>query len=663
MFRFVLLIFCGLMILSNQADAQRRTSTPKRQIFAPKKKPATPVTQQPAAIPADTTGQPKPAQVTAPAADTTSKIDSTIIDNDLPISNDTLTEKEAEEQLEKTAVKTVADSVHAYKIIIDDISYLSVCPGTTITIPFKTDGPFDEGNTFIAYLIDASGKSVPISLPVKKSPIKAVIPSYKIGGEVYRIQVISSIPVVRSQEVSLRLLQTPAARIEVADGTQSVRIMPGQEAHLRVSLTGTAPWSFRLSDSTTVYQTMSNPHYLIVKPRDVKAYKILGISNACGSGTMSGEAIVNVNNNPEPKLELKEVDKIAKLCSGIPFQVPFNATGKYKDGNKFVVQIADRTGAFKTISAPDTTGYIMTEIPATYKPGEYKLRVTSSAPYLVSQTTNVSIVSPTVTVLQKDSLRLGENETGELTLKFTGGGPWFVLLSDGTYENNIQESPYKIKVKPFYDTNYQITSAGGLCGVGKFSGTAKVSVKSPPASITLEKLPQNMVCAGSTIDIPYKTEGRYNAGNKFVVQITDKSGRFVSLPTTVTPTSMKVKIAGVAVGDTIRTQKIRIISSSPAVSSAIEEIDVIAPDRAVGEVSGRGTVTAGRSTRIQLKFKNGLPPWSFTLSDGTAINGTFLNPYLISVSPTTTTEYKISSLKSGCGTGSGKGSAIVTVDN
>jgi hypothetical protein len=664
MFRFVLLIFCGLVFLSNQADAQRRSSTPKRQIFAPKKKAPAPAKQQPAVIPADTVIQPKPVQVTTPAVDTTGKIDSTaIIDNDLPVSKDTLTEKEAEEQLEKTAVKTVADSVRSYKIIIEDISYLSVCPGTTITIPFKTDGPFDEDNTFIAHLIDVTGKSVPISLPVKKSPIKAVIPSYKIGGEVYRIQIISSIPVVRSQEVPLRLLQTPAARIEVIDGTQSVRIMPGQEAHLRVSLTGTAPWSFRLSDSTIVHQTMSNPHYLIVKPRDVKAYKITGISNACGSGTMSGEAIVNVNNNPEPKLELKEVDKIAKLCSGIPFQVPFNATGKYKEGNKFVVQIADRTGAFKTISAPDTSGYIMTEIPATYKPGEYKLRVTSSAPYLVSQTTNVTIVSPTVTVLQKDSIRLGENETGELTLKFTGGGPWFALLSDGTYENNIQESPYKIKVKPFYDTNYQITSAGGLCGVGKFSGTAKVTVKSPPASITLEKLTQNMVCAGSTIDIPYKTEGRYNPGNKFVVQVTDKSGRFVSLPTTVTPTSMKVKISGVAAGDTIRTQKIRIISSSPAVSSAIEELDVIAPDKAVGEVSGRGTITAGRSTRIQLKFKNGLPPWSFTLSDGTAINGTFLNPYLISVSPATTTEYTISSLKSGCGTGSGRGSAIVTVDN
>jgi hypothetical protein len=661
MFRLVFVIFFGLILFSGQAEAQRRTVSPRKQLLTPKKK--APVPQQTAPRVDSSKTQSAP-PVTTPVPDTSAATPDTLAipENTSKASGDTLTEKAAEEMLEKET-KTVADSMHAFKITIDDISYLSVCPGTNITIPFKTEGPFDEDNTFTAYIIDASGKSVAMSLPVKKSPIKAVIPSYKIGGEVYRIQIAASIPVVRSQEVPLRLLQSPNARIDFPDGTASVRIMPGQEAHLRVNLSGTAPWSFRLSDSTTVLHTLSNPHYLIVKPTDVKAYKITGVSNACGSGTVSGEAIVNVNNNPEPKLELKETEKIAKLCAGVPFQVPFNATGKFKEGNKFIVQIAERTGAFKSISVPDTTGFVTTEIPATYKPGEYKLRVTSTSPYLVSQTANVSIVSPTVATLQKDSLRLGENESGELTMKFTGGGPWFVLLSDGTYENNIQESPYKIKVKPIYDTNYQITSAGGLCGVGKFSGSAKVTVKSPPASITLEKLPQNMVCAGSTIEIPYKTEGRYNPNNKFTVQMTDKSGRFVSLPTTVTPTVMKVKIAAAAVGDTIKTQKIRIISTSPAVSSAIEELDVIAPDKAVGEVSGRGTVTAGRSTRIQLKFKNGLPPWSFTLSDGTAINGTFLNPYLISVSPNTTTEYAISSLKSGCGAGTGKGSAIITVEN
>jgi hypothetical protein len=656
MLRSVFIIFFGLLIYSCPALGQNRKPVPSGRQVSPSKK----ATGRPASQPAVVT---RPGTV-APA-DTVKTDTLNPVGNDpnvLEITPDSMTEKAAEDKLE-SAEKSVADSVHAYRIIADDISYLSVCPGTNVTLPFKTQGPFDEGNTFTAYIIDAAGKSIAISLPVKSGPIKAVIPSYKIGGEVYRIQIISTIPVVRSQEVSLRLLQLPTAKIEVADGTQSVRIMPGQEAQLRVHLSGTAPWSFRLSDTTTVLNTLSNPHYIAVKPADVKAYKLLAVSNSCGSGITSGEAIVNVNNNPEPKLELKEAEKLARLCSGVPFQVPFNATGKFKEGNHFIVQIADRTGAYKTISSPDTTGFITTQIPADYKPGEYRLRVISSAPYLVTQAVNVTIVSSTVATLQRDSLHLGENQSGALTVKFTGGGPWFVLLSDGTYENNIQESPYKIKVKPLYDTDYQITSAGGLCGVGQFSGRAKVSVKSAPASITLEKLPQNLVCSGSSIDIPYKTEGRYNPGNKFTVQITDKSGRFVDLPTTVTPTSMKVKLPAAAQGDTVRVQKIRIISSSPAVSSAVEEIDVIAPDRAIGEVSGRGTITKGRSTRIQLKFKNGLPPWSFTLSDGTSINGTFLNPYLISVSPAATTEYKISSLKSGCGAGTGRGSAIVTVDN
>ncbi|WP_353721978.1 hypothetical protein [Dyadobacter sp. 676] len=653
MFRFVFVIFLGLFLMAGHAEAQRRTASPRKQLVTPKKKAPAPARPQAPAV-ADSTKTQVPA---APKDTSTTIADTLAAPAGNAASSDTLTEAAAEAKLPK------ADSIHSYKITIEDISYLAVCPGTNITIPFKTEGPFDEDNTFIAHIIDATGKSVPISLPVKKSPVKAVIPSYKVGGEVYRIQIIASIPVVKSQEVPLRLLQAPAAKIDLIDGTQTVRIMPGQEAHLRVSLTGAAPWSFRLSDSTTVLQTLSNPHYITVRPADVKAYRVTGVSNACGSGTTSGEAIVNVNNNPEPKLELKEVEKIAKLCAGVPFQVPFNATGKYKEGNKFIVQLAERGGAFKNISTPDSTGFITTQIPDSYKPGEYRLRVTSTSPYLVSQTANISIVSPTVATLQKDSLRLGENESGMLTVKFTGGGPWFVLLSDGTYENNIQESPHKIKVKPFYDTNYQITSAGGLCGVGKFSGSAKVTVKSPPASITLDKLPQNMVCAGSTIDIPYKTEGRYNPNNKFTVQMTDKSGRFVSLPTTVTSTAMQVKIAAAAPEDTTKIQKIRIVSSSPAVSSAIEELEVIAPDKAIGEVSGRGTISAGRSTRIQLKFKNGLPPWSFTLSDGTAINGTFLNPYLISVSPASTTEYTITSLKSGCGTGTGRGSAVVTVEN
>jgi hypothetical protein len=646
--KLFVIVLLGLLLPITDSLGQRKT-TVKKKTVAPVKK----------------NTQPKPdSRIGAPSS--TPDASQRILNNPgvksaLQVPEDSITEQQAEDNLAKLP-QVAGDSLHTFQIIADDISWISACPGTNISVPFTTIGPFDDDNAFVVHLIDPSGKSVPISLPQKKGPLKAVIPSYKIGGESYKIQIVSTIPIIRSQTIPIRLLQSPAARIEVADGTQSVRIMPGQEAHLRVSLSGTAPWSFKMSDSTVVQQTLSNPHYITVKPNQVRAYKLLGVANACGSGVISGEAIINVDDNPEPKLELKEVDKITRVCTGIPFQVPFAATGKFKKENKFVIQIADRTGVYKTISSGDTTGALISQIPTSYKPGEYKLRVTASAPYLVSQPANITIVGATVAVLQKDSLHLEENGSGYLTVNFEGANPWFVLLNDGTYENNIMESPHKLRVKPFGDTNYQITSAGGLCGVGKFSGKAKVTVDTPPVAISLEKLPQNMVCAGSTIEIPYKITGRFNPGNRFSVQITDKSGRFVDVPTTVTPTTMKVKLTSASQGDTIRTQRIRILSSSPAVSSAVEEIDIIAPDRAVGEVSGKGFITPGRSTRIQLKFKNGLPPWSFTLSDGTAINGTFLNPYLISVSPSVTTTYTISSLKSGCGTGTGKGSAVITVD-
>ncbi|PWJ60327.1 hypothetical protein CLV98_101508 [Dyadobacter jejuensis] len=572
-----------------------------------------------------------------------------------------VTEKEAEEALEKE-LKGQADTLYTFQIQLPSMDFLSVCPGTTISIPFQPVGPYDEDNTFIAQLIDSQGKAVGISKPFKKSPIQAVIPSYKNGGETYRLQVVSTIPIAKSNQVELRLLDKPQAQLSVIDGSQTIRIMPGQEASLKVSLSGAAPWSFQLSDSTTVMQTLSNPHYVRVRPQAVKAYTIQGIANACGSGQASGQVIVNVDDNPEPKLELKDSDKYAKVCSGIPFQVPINATGKYNKGNKFVIQLADKSGVFKSISTPDSSGQLVTQIPASYKHGNYKLRVASTAPVLYSQATNISLVEPTVTTLLKDSLHLDEDQTGELTVKFSGEGPWFVLLSDGTYENNILESPHKIKIKPLYNTVYQISSAGGLCGVGTFSGQAKVSVKSPPVSIHIDRLPQNMACLGSTIEIPYKTSGRFNANNRFVVQITDKTGRFVDLPTTVTPTAMQVQLKGIAQTDTIKTQLIRIISSSPAVSSTQAELDLIAPNQALGEVSGQGIVAPGQSKRIMLKFKNGLPPWSFTLSDGSSISGTFLNPYLITVTPEKTTEYKISSLKSGCGTGIGKGSALIRVE-
>ena len=559
--------------------------------------------------------------------------------------------------------KNIADSIQTFAIRTGSVSYYSVCPGSRILVPFTPQGPFNDDNVFSVQLVDVRGNAIAISEGVKKGPITATIPADRRGGHLYRLRVVSTSPAVVGSEVPLRLLPTPTARLESADGATSSRIMPGQDAQLRVVFSGSGPWSFQLSDSTTITETVTNPYYFSTKLDKITTYKLLGVANACGSGTVDGSVIVNVDANPEPRLALKDPDKGYRVCTNTPFQVNYSATGTYKPGNNFWVQISDKSGTFKNISAADSTGPSQARVPAATPTGDYLLRVVSLSPRLISDTTRISVVAPTQTVLRRDSIKLKEGGSADLSLQFQGGGPWFVLLSDGTYENNILTSPYTIKVSPYNTTTYKIESAGGLCGVGTFSGSAYVSVDVPPSNIVMEKPSQTLICAGGEISVPFATTGRFYAANKFVVQVSDSTGRYVDMPTTGKESPLKVKITPTSMRDTVSTHRIRIVATAPGVASEPQEIQVVARDMAVGEVSGRGAITPGNSTRIRLKFKNGLPPWSFTLSDGSTVQGTFLNPYLISVSPKTTMDFTISSLQNACGTGTSRGSARVVVDN
>src|SRR5690606_21477887 len=106
----------------------------------------------------------------------------------------------------------------------------------------------------------------------------------------------------------------------------------------------------------------------------------------------------------------------------------------------------------------------------------------------------------------------------------------------------------------------------------------------------------------------------------------------------------------------------RIVSTSPAINSPERQIKVIAANAATAEISGNAIIAKGGYTRVRLRFTNGLPPWSFTLSDGTSVSGTFMNPYLITVAPENTHEFTVKSVTNACGTGAGKGSAIIKVE-
>lgn len=76
-------------------------------------------------------------------------------------------------------------------------------------------------------------------------------------------------------------------------------------------------------------------------------------------------------------------------------------------------------------------------------------------------------------------------------------------------------------------------------------------------------------------------------------------------------------------------------------------------------ISGNQTIQSGQSANISLSF-TGIGPWNYTLSNG-QIGTASSSPHTVTVSPTQSTTYSLSSVSNSCGTGTVSGSATVTV--
>ncbi len=89
---------------------------------------------------------------------------------------------------------------------------------------------------------------------------------------------------------------TPASAI--LSGTQSINL--GQSANLNATFNGTPPWTYRLSGTTTDITTSTTPTTISVTPTVLGAntYTLTSVSNTCGNGSVSGNAVVTTNVPP-----------------------------------------------------------------------------------------------------------------------------------------------------------------------------------------------------------------------------------------------------------------------------------------------------------------------------------------------------------------------------
>lgn len=558
------------------------------------------------------------------------------------------------------------------------LSNTALCTGTNFSVSFQANySPVN--NTFRVELSDVSGSfSNPINIGTGSgSPITAQIPNTVSTGTGYRLRVVSDNPAVQSAtSSSLTITQRVTATL-----TGGTTINEGQSANLTINFTGQAPWTYALNNGTS-QTTSTNPLVVSVSPVTTTTYTITTLTNACGSGVASGSAVVTVN------------PVAVRLVSCFPFNGNANDSKGLNNGTVYGATLTtDRFGNPNSAYSFNNS-YIQSD-PIS---GLTNPQFTYSA-WILPNSMVEGVIYPIIDIGREAiSLTL---QGGTYTLSYTGNNG-FVNKSSTLPSFNPNQwshicfkrvvSGYEVYlngIRVDYGTIDFLQNAGYLnpasLTIGKFAiynfngkiddvqiykgaltdGQVQALYNSNDGCfdaslvpvLNLNTLSSTSLCRGQSINIPFSAA---NISNPIKVQLSDANGSFAS-PVEVGSGSTSPISATIPANQATGTgYKIRLVSSDavPLVSNLSTNITVNAPVTAT--LSGTTTINEGQSSNLTINF-TGTSPYTYTITGGTS-QTTSTNPLTISVSPLVNTTYTITSLSNTCGSATGSGSAVITVN-
>jgi hypothetical protein len=277
------------------------------------------------------------------------------------------------------------------------------------------------------------------------------------------------------EEIRVRVRPLPSATIS---GDNSIVL--GQQAEITLSFTGDGPWSYQLSNGVSG-QTSQSTLRIPVSPQTTTTYLVTEVANQCGKGIPNGSAMITVR---VPTITTGN-PSTASLCAGRTFSLPFQASGDFVADNKFNVQIAPE-GAnpkFYTIPTVRSGNEAVATLPDTTRGGNYLVRVVGESALmqfmLAGSVSPVAVTVrplPTATISGGTSILTGQSTN--LSIAFTGEGPWTFAFRTGTRDSLVTTSvtPFLLTVRPAATTTYTVASVSNQCGTGRVVGTARVQV-------------------------------------------------------------------------------------------------------------------------------------------------------------------------------------------
>ncbi len=267
---------------------------------------------------------------------------------------------------------------------------------------------------------------------------------------------------------------------------------------------------------------------------------------------------------------------------------------------------------------------------------------------------------PSATISGTTSIEYGRTAT--IKIDFTSEGPWSYKLSNGL-EGSTEHNPLLIQVQPSTTTTYLVTNVSNSCGEGTPIGNAVVTVLIP--TITTGNPNLVTICAGKILTVPFQRSGTFPSDNKFVIQVSksEDDDSFVTIPTTISGTN-----ANGTVPDTLSggNYYIRVVGESalPPIVGSVSGVSVTVQPLPTATLTENKTILIGETAQIPVVL-TGNAPWTFSYSNGKATFPpvtTDVSPFLLSLTPDTTTVYTLTSVINACGSGAINGQSRIQVD-
>jgi hypothetical protein len=581
-------------------------------------------------------------------------------------------------------------------ISLTSVTDNTLCRNQLESITFQQSS-VAAGSSYTVQLSDASGSFTnPTTIGTGTlAPIQISIPTSIItSGAGYLIRIING------TTISFNTL--PVTVLPTATGTisGSTTINVGQSANLSINLTGTAPWVYTVSDGVNVsnYTTSLASITQNVSPAATTTYTLGSIrDNVCGTGTTSGSAIITVNPNTQ-----------LLAC------YPFNGNAQDSKGTNHgtvngATLTTDRFGnANSAYSFNGASNYIA--IPgASLAPAEY-----TYAAWVNTNTLNdYSQTILSIGWLGADQVLALSNTTGTtanwnfasyiyqaalpipqiLSTIGVTANTWHFVVATRTLnelklyiDGQIVGTTSSTGLPPLYATpiagaigarsradiqffNGKIDDVkiyNGALNQAQITGIYLAEQQCPIVEtgglITATSLSTTTSCPSGKVNVNVITNNiTASAGTPLSVELSNSSGSFASPIQIGTGTTNNI-LCTIPANITAGNYKIRVtFGTSPNQVISVNTLPLTINPAPTATISGTVSIITGGTASLTVNF-TGTGPWTYRLSGNTTDVTTSVSPATISVSPTITTTYTLTSVNNTCGVGITSGSAVITIN-